>query len=163
MTYDNDAYLDIMRLHRAYADISTRQAWDEVASITTPDMCWHYTLSSGRTLDCNGPVEYVKFHLEITRFRFFEQIPLNFVVDIGSDGTAHGRSYVLEVAEDADTGDWINFYVAFRDEFATFEGSWRFSRRNVRTLRRITSRPELFPVDFRPLSSEDVGAPTFTG
>lgn len=162
MTNDNDAYISIMRLHRAYADISTRRAWDEVASITTPDVRWHYVLLSGRTLECHGPAEYVQFHLEVNpRFSFFQQIPLNFVVDIGSDGTARGRSYVLEVAEESDTGDWINFYVVFRDEFAIFDGTWRFSRRNARTWRRTASKPELLPVDYLQLSSEDTGAPTF--
>ncbi len=162
MTEDNDAYISIMRLHRAYADISTRRAWDEVASITTPDMSWHYVLLSGRTLECNGTAEYVQFHLEVNpRFSFFQQIPLNFVVDIGPDGTARGRSYVLEVAEETGTGEWINFYVVFRDEFAIFEGTWRFARRSARTLRRTSSKPELLPVDFQQLSSEDTGAPTF--
>jgi SnoaL-like domain len=162
MTYDNDAYLAIMRLHRSYADITTRRAWDEVASITAPDVRWHYTLLSGRTLECNGPAEYVKFHLEVNpRFRFFQQIPLNFVVDIGPDGTARGRSYVLEVAEDSETGDWINFYVVFRDQFAIVDGTWRFVERTARTVRRAASKQELLPVDYQPLSSEDTGAPTF--
>ena len=76
-----------------------------MASITTPDMSWHYVLLSGRTLECNGTAEYVQFHLEVNpRFSFFQQIPLNFVVDIGPDGTARGRSYVLEVAVETGTG-----------------------------------------------------------
>ena len=82
----------------------------------------------------DGADEYAQFAAKMTAaFSFYELIPQNFVVDIGSDGTASGRSYSLEVAEDAETKDWLEFYGVFRDEYRLLESGWRFSGRHYRT------------------------------
>ena len=137
---NSDAYLTIMGLQRSYADIATRAAWDEVAAIATPDAHFSFHTSSGRKFEIEGAVAFGEFGGKMTeRFRFYEYIPLNFVVTIGTDGTAHGRSYSLEVAEDAETGDWIDFYGMYQDEYALFEGTWRFARRRYRTVGQRTA------------------------
>ena len=68
-----------------------------------------------------------------------------------SPGRQVGRT-PLEVAEDRDSGDWINFYGVYEDEYAVLDGAWRFARRRYRTFgRRRAGQLEAFPFGGRPL------------
>lgn len=149
MDDDDIAYLAIERLQRAYADIATRQAWNEVAALATPDARFTFDTHSGSVIEINGPVEFGAFGDRMTeRFSFYEYIPLNFVVTIGTDGTARGRSYSLEVAEEAETGDWNEFFGVYQDEYAVVGGTWRFARRHYQTYaRRTDGRLKAFPLE----------------
>ena len=151
MTDEDLAYLAIQRLQRAYSDIATRGAWHEVASILTPDCRITFDTRSGEIFKIEGPIEFGEFAAKMNGvFSFYQYIPLNFVVTIGPDGTAHGRSYSLEVAEDAQTRDWIESYGAYNDEYVLFENEWRFSRRHYQThARRRANRVETFRLDER--------------
>jgi hypothetical protein len=153
MNDDGLSYLAITRLQHSYADIATRRAWNEVASLATPDARFSFDTHSGNAFDVEGPVAFGEFGANMTgSFTFYEYIPLNFVVTIGSDGTAKGRSYSLEVAEIAETAEWIDFYGVYQDEYKVFEGTWRFARRQYRTFgRRTAGRLEAFPLEDRPL------------
>jgi hypothetical protein len=152
MDDDAIAYLAIQRLQRAYADIATRNAWSEVGSLTTPDARFTFDTHSGTVFEVKGPAEFAAFGSQMNqRFRFYEYVPLNFVVTIGTDGTARGRSYSLEVAEDGETGKWNEFFGVYDDEYAVFEGTWRFARRQYRTYgRRTDGRLEAFPLETTP-------------
>ena len=152
MDDDAFAYLAIQRLQRAYADIATRQAWSEVTAIATPDAQFTFDTRSGTVFEVDGPIEFGAFGAKMNqRFTFYEYIPLNFVVAIGTNGTARGRSYSLEVAEDGETGDWNEFYGLYEDEYAVFEGTWRFARRDYRTYgRRTAGRLQAFPLEPPP-------------
>ena len=149
MDDDAIAYLSIARLLRSYADIATRQAWDEVASLATPDARFSFDTHSGQVFEFEGPVEFGAFGARMNqRFTFYEFIPLNFVVTFGTGATARGRSYSLEVAEDRETGDWTEFYGMYQDEYAVFEDTWRFARRHYQTYgRRTGGRLEVFPLE----------------
>jgi hypothetical protein len=149
MDDDASTYLAIQRLQRAYADIVTRNAWDEAASLATPDALFTFDTRTGQVFEIEGPEEFAAFGARMNqRFRFYEYIPLNFVVTIGTDGTAHGRSYSLEVSEDAETGNWNEFFGVYEDGYAVFEGTWRFASRSYRTYgRRTNGRLESFPLD----------------
>jgi hypothetical protein len=151
MNADALAYLAIERLQRAYADISTRHAWDEVVSIATPDALFTFDTHSD-TFEIQGAAAYAEFSVKMTgRFSFYLYTPLNFVVTINDDGTAQGHTYSLEVAADANTGEWINFYGVYQDRYAIFEGTWRFARRHYRTFgRRIAGQLEAFPLEIDP-------------
>ncbi len=153
MTDDTHAYIAIMRLQRAYADISTRRAWKEVPSLATPDAQFTFDTRSGKVFEVNGAVAFAEFGARMTAsFTFYEYIPLNFVVTFSSDSRAAGRSYALEVAEDRDSGDWINFYGVYEDEYAVLDGAWRFARRRYRTFgRRRAGQLEAFPLEAGPL------------
>jgi hypothetical protein len=152
MDDDAIAYLAIQRLQRAYADIATRQAWSEVPSLATPDARFTFDTHSGPVIEIEGPVEFGEFGAKANaRFAFYEYIPLNFVVTIGTDDTARGRSYSLEVAEDRETGDWVEFYGTYRDEYAVYEGAWRFSSRHYQTYgRRAAGALTSFPLPSTP-------------
>jgi SnoaL-like domain len=149
MTDDSRAYLAVMRLQRAYGDISTRRAWNELPSLATPDAQFVFDTRSGRVFEIDGAAAFVEFGARMTAsFTFYEYIPLNFVVNFGPGSSARGRSYSLEVAEDRDSGDWLSFYGIYDDEYAMFEGAWRFARRRYRTFgRRRAEQLEAFPFE----------------
>ena len=152
MEQDTLAYVAIMRLHRAYADISTRQAWSEIASLATPDARFSFDTRSGSVFEVIGAQAFGEFGAKMTdRFSFYEYIPLNTVVTI-STGTARGRSYSLEVGEDRGTREWINFYGLYHDDYVLFDGTWRFARRQYQTLaRRTGDQLQAYPLQDRPL------------
>jgi hypothetical protein len=145
---EDSAYLAIQRLQRAYADVATRGAWGEAASLATPDARFTFDTRSGQVFEIEGADEFAAFGARMNqRFRFYEYIPLNFVVTILGDGTAHGRSYSLEVAEDGETGGWNEFFGVYRDGYAIFEGTWRFASRHYQTYgRRTDGRLQAFPL-----------------
>lgn len=153
MNDDALAYLAIMRLQRAYADIATRRAWPEIAALATPDARFSFDTRSGPVIEVVGAKALGEFGAKATgSFSFYEYLPLNTVVTIGTTGTAQGRSYSLELCEDRDTREWINFYGLYHDDYALFDGTWRFARRQYQTLgRRTGDRMEAFPLQDRPL------------
>lgn len=150
---ETDAYVEIERLQRAYADIATRSAWSEVPSLLTPDAHITFDTHSGEPFEVHGATQFAEFGARMTGvFTFYEYIPLNFVVTISAGGTARGRTYSLEVSEDAKSGEWIEFYGTYDDEYALHEGSWRFSRRRYSTYgRRTGGRLEAYPLRWGPV------------
>src|SRR5262245_51368682 len=152
MNDDALAYLAIMRLQRAYADLATRRAWPEVASLATSDAGFSFDIRSGKVIEVIGAQAFGEFGARSTeRFSFYEYVPLNTVVKIGA-GIARGRAYSLEVGEDRDTREWINFYGLYHDDYVLFDGAWLFARRHYQTLgRRTGDRMAAFPLEDRPL------------
>ena len=146
------AYLAIVRLQRAYADLATRRAWPEITALTVPDARFSFDTRSGRIVEVVGAEAFGAFGAQSTgRFSFYEYVLLNTVVVVGQ-GTARGRSYSLELCEDRDTREWINFYGLYHDDYVLFDGTWRFARRQYQTLgRRTGDRMESFPLQDRPL------------
>ena len=58
----------------------------------------------------------------------------------------------VEIGEDRTTGDWANFYGLVHDDYALFEGEWRFARRQYQTLARgRLDRMQAFPLLDRPV------------
>jgi hypothetical protein len=149
MTDDVLSYIAIAQLQRRYADISTRRAWSELLSIATPDARFSFDTRHG-AYEIDGAAAFAEAGAQLAdRFTFSNFIPVNFVVTFGPDGAAHGRSYCLEVAQERETGEWIEHYGVYEDDYALFEGTWRFSRRHYRTLaRRAAAGPaEIFPLE----------------
>ena len=103
---NDDALADIaiMRLQRAYADVSTRRAWPEFAALAIPDARFSFDTRTGDVIEMVGVDAFAEFGATMTdRFAFYEYVPLNFVVEIDPAGTARGRSYSFEIGEDRDT------------------------------------------------------------
>ena len=151
MNDDALAYLEILRLQRAYADIATRRAWPEIAALAVPDARFSFDTRSGRVIEVSAEALGEFGGRATAQFSFYEYIPLNFVVTIEATGTARGRAYALEVGEVRDTGEWINFYGFYHDDYLRLDGSWRFARRQYQTLaRRTGERLEWFPLQDRP-------------
>lgn len=142
-------HLTAVRLQHAYADLATRQAWSDLAAITTPEAKFSFDLRSGPPLEMVGPEAVGKFGARaVAGFSYYQYIPLNTVVAAAEEGKARGRAYALELAEIRDSGDWLEVYGLYHDEYALLEDGWRFSRRSYQVLaRRTGGRLSAFPID----------------
>jgi len=152
---DDDAltYLAILRLQHAYADIATRRAWSEIASLATPDARFSFDTRSGRVIEV-GATALGEFGAKsVGRFSFYQYVPLNAVVTTTDAQTARGRAYSLEVGEERESGQWFHYYGLYHDDYARQDGAWRFARRQFQTLARRTTegRLEAFPLQDLPL------------
>lgn len=149
---DTEAYIAITRLQRAYADISSRHAWDEMEALATPDARFAYHTKNG-VFEVQGGAAFAELGPRMSdQFSFHLLIPSNFVVSIGSNGTARGRSYLMELNEERESGVWNEVYGIYHDEYTLYEGRWLFSRREYRPHgRRSAGRLESFPLEDHPL------------
>lgn len=136
---DTETYTAIQQLQRAYGDVSTRAAWDEIGSLLTDDAHIKFVMSSGAVFEVDGADAFAEFAAKMTGFVFFEYIPLSFVVSRVADGTVVGRTYSLEVAEN-EAGDWIESYGLYEDTYAEVHGQWRFARRMHQTIKQRVTR-----------------------
>ena len=146
------AYLAIVRLQHAYADIATRRAWPEIVSLAVPDARFSFDTRAGRVIEVVGAAAFGEFGAKsVGRFTFYQYLPLNAVVTLSGAGAASGRAYCLEVGEDRESGQWINFYGLYHDDYVQVDGAWRFARRQYQTLgRRTGERLEAFALLDRP-------------
>lgn len=143
------SHLDAVRLQHAYADVATRQAWSELAALTTPEAKFSFDLRSGPPLEMVGAEAVAAFGARaVAGFSHYQYIALNTVVAPDEAGKARGRAYALELAEVRDSGDWLEVYGLYHDEYAWFEDAWRFARRRYQVLaRRMGGRLSAYPID----------------
>jgi hypothetical protein len=150
MTDETEAYIAISRLVRAYADSGIRRAWAEVPSLAAPGARFSFQTKAG-VVEFEAEAFAERGAQMSGMFSFAAAYPANFVIAMGSDGTARGRAYLLEVAEDRETREWIEVYGVYHDEYVLHEGKWLFSNRDYRTLgRRTAGRLEAFPMEDHP-------------
>jgi hypothetical protein len=148
------AYLAITRLQNAYAGVATRQAWDELEALFVPGAVMTFHRVAVPPVDV--PVSKIADFAPTTNahFEFFEFATLNTVVSVGSDGTARGRFYQLEVGQDRASGQWSTMFGVFQDEYALYDGQWRFAGRQYQSLARRDGdgRAQVLPFpDHQPL------------
>jgi hypothetical protein len=112
-------------------------AWDELGSIVASDARFSFELPDGHDVDLVGPAALGEFGRRATAsFSFYGYQPLNTVVHTSDAEAAAGRSYSLEVAVDRISGDWLEFYGRYDDEYVLDDHRWCFARRSFRTLAR---------------------------
>lgn len=142
-------HLAAVRLQHAYADVATRQAWSELAALTTPEAKFSFDLRSGPPVEMVGPEAVGAFGARaVAGFSHYQYIPLNTVVEPAEEGRARGRAYALELAEIRDSVDWLEVYGFYHDEYALVDGGWRFSQRRFQMLaQRVGGRLRAFPID----------------
>jgi SnoaL-like domain len=138
---DAETYAAVEQLQRAYADVATRGAWDEVRHLLTEDAHITFTTSTGSVFETRGPQAFAEFGAKMPGFDFFEYIPLNFVVSRAGDGRLVGRTYSLEVIG-SETGEWIESYSAYEDTYVQSDGQWRFARRIHKTVKQRTTKQD---------------------
>jgi hypothetical protein len=143
---DDSTYLAIVQLHRAYADISTRRAWGEMASVAAPDARFIYHTQSG-VIEVEGAAQFAEMGRQTAeRFSFNMIFPLNSVVTECEGGRAKGRCYFLELTEVRGSSEWMEVYGVYQDEYRQDGDGWKMSRREYRPLaRRTGARGEAFP------------------
>jgi hypothetical protein len=142
------AYLAITRLQSAYADVVTRRAWSELVELFVPGAPIHVDTVSNPVIELVGAEALGEFVGDaIERFDFFEFVILSTVVDVIDDSSAHGRMYMVELRQDATTGEWSNAFGVYHDSYVTHAGRWRFAERHYQSLARKigADRAAVFP------------------
>lgn len=127
----------IDRLLRRYADIATRQAWDEYAEIVLADagITFSFGGDEDRDVEVTGPGGLAELgRAAMGAFDFYLYVPLNHVIDRLGDSDATGRAYALESMVDHD-GNWFDVYGHYDDAYRLVDGTWMIARRRYRALR----------------------------
>jgi hypothetical protein len=130
-------HVGVGRLLAEYADVVTRHAWGELDELFLPDATVTIDTGAGDVLRLVGPMAVGEFiATSIARFDFFEMVPLNHVVRQDAEGV-HGRFYIHELRQLADTGVRSDAFGLYEDRFAPgSDGRWRFASRRYRSLAR---------------------------
>jgi hypothetical protein len=142
------AYLGIVRLHAAYADVTTRRSWVELRDLFLPDAKVTLHLRTSDPLEFVGPDAIGGFIAQaIDQFEFFEFVVLNSVVDVAADGrTATGRMYMQELRQGGASGRWTVIYGVYHDTYEHLAGGWRFAGRDYYSLARTSPDMDVFPI-----------------
>ena len=147
-TGDTEAYIAITRLQSAYADVITRRAWAELDALFVPGAPIHVDTVSNPVIELVGADALGAFVDEaIARFDFFEFVILSTVVDVVDESSARGRLYMVELRQDAASGEWSNAFGVYQDAYVVHDGRWRFAERHYQSLARKTGteRAPVFP------------------
>ena len=146
---ETDDYIAIRRVQSAYADIVTRRAWPELATIFLPDADVEIDTMKGDPLRLVGPDAVGAFiGGAISGFDFFEFVVLNTVIDVGVGGdpdTATTRMYMNELRRDAESGRFTLVYGLYQDRMRRVAGKWWFAQRRYQTLARTAGEFDVFP------------------
>lgn len=140
-------YVAIRRLQAAYADVVSRRAWVELEPLFEPRCEIVVDRRAGEPLVLAGATALGEFvGGAIERFAFFEFTILNAVVEIVEAGVhAHGRLWMCELRQDAESGQWSNAYGVYHDDYVGADGRWRFARRRYHSLARTAPAMQIFP------------------
>ena len=128
-------YIALRRLQNRYADVVTRRAWAELATLFLPDAKVVIDRRNVEPLVLHGPAAVGDFISgAIDHFDLFEFVILNTVMDIEGD-RAQTRLYMWEVRHDPAAGRSDAFGL-YQDEHRRIDGRWWFSGRRYQTLAR---------------------------
>jgi hypothetical protein len=141
-------YVAIRRLQDAYADITTRRAWGELAEIFLPDVRLTLDRRTLEPLVLDGPTAIGEFiGTAIAGLDFFEFVVLNSVVQLrhrGDDDRAVARLYMNELRHDGASGQWTTVYGVYHDVHRRVDGRWWFAERRYHTLARTGRAVDTF-------------------
>jgi hypothetical protein len=139
--------VSLWRLQSQYADIVTRRAWDELASVFLPDVTVEVDTVTASPHHLVGPDAFTAFVAPATdRFDHFEFVILNAVVDVDGDDTARGRIFMCEIRREAASGEWSTAYGLYQDRYRKVDGAWWFQTRRYRSLARTGATGGVFGI-----------------
>ena len=137
MNGDTESYVAITRLQASYADVVTRRAWAELEPLFAPAAPIHVDTVSRPVIELVGASALGEFiEQAIAHFEFFEFVILNTVIQFGGETSARGRLYMVELRQDAGTGEWSNAFGIYNDVYSCVDGAWRFADRSYQSLAR---------------------------
>ena len=145
---ETEAYIAITRLQSAYADVVTRRAWAELEPLFVTGAPIHVDTVSNPVIELRGATQLGEFvDGAIERFDFFEFVILSTVIDVIDDDAARGRLYMVELRQDAASGEWSNAFGVYQDAYSCTDGRWQFAERHYQSLARKvgTDRAAVFP------------------
>lgn len=137
----------LWRLQSTYADIVTRRAWSELATVFAPDVTIEVDTVTSAALHIEGPAGFAAFVGPATdRFDHFEFVILNTVVEVTSADEARGRIFMCEIRREVDGGEWSTAYGLYQDDYVRADGKWWIAARRYRSLARTGSNEGVFGV-----------------
>ena len=138
MTSVEDQFL-IRDLQSRYADICSKQAFNELVDLIAPDAKITLDLR-GSERSFTGPVEIGDFIAEsLTAFDFFQFVIRNTVIDTYESGdTASGRLWMSEMRRVKDTGAWSTIFGVYHDQYEKTDGQWMIASRQYHSLARLS-------------------------
>ena len=131
------ALVAVHRLQAAYGDAVSRRAWDDVASLFTPDAVVDIDVRdpSRPPIHLDGPAAIVDFVARaLEQFAFFEFVLLNAVADVQGDG-ATGRVHLCEIRHGHDDV-WSQAFGLYQDRYRRRDGGWSIAARRYSSLAR---------------------------
>jgi SnoaL-like domain len=146
---DTADVVSLWRLQSTYADIITRRAWTELASVFAADVTIEVDTATAEARHFTGPQEFIDFVGPATeRFDHFEFVILNTVVEIDRENSdvARGRIFMCEIRSHADTGEWSTAYGLYQDTYRRIDGTWWITDRRYRSLARTGSAAGVFGI-----------------
>lgn len=144
---DTTDVVALWRLQSTYADIVTRRAWSELATVFLPDAVVEVDTVTAEPRRLVGPGEFAAFVGPATdRFDHFEFVILNSVVDVESYESARGRIFMAELRREAASGDWSTAYGLYQDGYRKVDDEWWFADRRYRSLARTGTTGGIFGV-----------------
>ena len=134
-------FIAITRLQAAYGDSVTRRDWVALAGLFELDAPITIDTARGAPIEVRGGPAMGEFiAAAIERFRFFEFVPLNTVLDIDTvAGEATGRLYIQELRSDVADDRFSTAYGLYTDHYRRSGGRWRFSARHYRSMARTSA------------------------
>jgi SnoaL-like domain len=140
----------LTRLHAAYADTCTRQAWSELHDLFLPDATVTIDLQNQGTKVFTGPGELGVFiGNSLAQFDFFEFVILNSHFMLRTDDDPHratGRMWMSEHRQFASNGKWSVIHGLYRDDYERVDGRWRMAARRYQSLARDARDKDVFPI-----------------
>lgn len=138
MNAEADAYLGVVRLQQAYADICNRRAFDELGGLFLADTVVELAVAGQDPRRFVGPRETGSFIDEsLKRFEFFEFVVLTSHIEVAADhSTATGRMWMNELRTDVGTGRFSMIYGLYQDGYVRRDDRWWFAHRTYATLAR---------------------------
>ncbi len=131
-------HVAIDRLQRAYADLVTRRAWDELDGVFTPDITITLDLVSRPTIELAGVDAFVAFiGPAMERFGFFEFVILNSHIELWPDGdrsAATARMFMCELRTTNGETVRTDAFGLYRDRYVRTDAGWRIAARRYRSM-----------------------------
>lgn len=149
-TFDDTAdVVALWRLQATYADIVTRRAWSDLATVFTPDVRIEVDTVTSAPLQVEGPQGFTAFVESATdRFDHFEFVILNTVVEVDTSNhdAARGRIFMCEIRREVESGEWSTAYGLYQDRYRRVEGQWWIADRRYRSLARTGQNEGVFGI-----------------
>ena len=137
-------YVAITRLQNAYADVVTRRAWPELASLFLPDAVVRVDTVTAEPIEMLGPAQLGEFiGGSIDKFEYFQFIILNSHIELDDEAAAKARVFISELRQERESGHWSQVFGLYQDRYRKVDGRWLFARRDYNSLAR-TARNQVF-------------------
>jgi len=126
-------WVAIRRLHARYADAVNRRAWSEFGELFLPDCLVRVEMPRQEPVDALGPAALGTFiERAVQRFDYFQFVVLEARIEFprdAPDDEALGRIYMVELRQDAKTGQETKAFGLYQDRYRRAPDGWRFAAR----------------------------------